>query len=434
VPYHPIVERFPIVPALDPLWLLAFTVLFAGSAVLTMRRPGWGAALLVFVTPFAGAHAIFGTTLTAPKAMLIGVVVGLLGAPGAWKMLARRPAIYVAGALGAVVVATGLSIVVAVHPVETVRETLKWTQYLALFCAILVAYAADPAERLVRIALFTSILVVVASAFSDLALGATSGLMLGSTVVPRIAGVLEGPNQFGGYLEAAIAAVGAWHMHAPRRTSALLLFAAGAALALTFSRAAFFATLVILLIFALLEPRRIAQLWTLLAGFALGYVNDVIWAIRAHVSFLSIFERESDISGEGTGIGDRAELWRAARFFFVHHPLLGIGAGNYQLELAEAGLPGVRTQANSWYLQAAAEGGIVLLGATVVWILTVLRTLAAYVRASPWALAGFAASAAFALHGFFDDLVFYPKVAEAWIALVALGIAEPLAHKSRSRT
>jgi O-antigen ligase len=426
VPYHPIVERFPSVPALDPLWLMAFAVLFAGSALLTLRRPGLGAAILIFVTPFAGAHAILGTTVTAPKAMLVGVIVGLLGAPHAWKALRYRPAASVVVAFCAVVLANALTLLVASHRPEVVRETLKWAEYLGLFCATFVSYALDPLPRVIRSALFASFFLVASSAFLELAIGAGSGLVLGATVVPRIAGVLEGPNQFGGYLEAAIAAIGAWQIWAPRRVSLVLLAIAGAALALTFSRAAFIGALVIVLVFAVIERKRALALWPLALGFAAGYGNDVLWAVRAHVPWGSIFARESDVDAAiSGGVGDRTELWRAARFFFLHHPLLGIGAGNYELELSQAGLPGVRTQANNWYLQAAAEGGLVLLGATVGWIVMILRALIARVRTSPWALAACAASVAFVVHGFFDDLVFYPKVAEAWIALIAMGLADP---------
>lgn len=430
MPYHPIVERFPIVPALDPLWLMFFAVLFAGSALLTLRRPGLGAVVLLFLTPFAGAHAIWGTTVTAPKAVLVGVIVGLLGTPGAWNALRRRPVASVAVAFCAIILANALTLLVAIHRPEVVRETLKWAEYLGLFCAVFVAYALDPLPRIVRNALFISFFLAACGAFLELAIGAGSGLVLGATVVPRIAGVLEGPNQFGGYLEAAIAAIGAWQIWAPQRAPMVLLAIAGAALALTFSRAAFISALVIIAVFAIIERKRAFALWPLVLGFAAGYGNDVAWALRAHIPWGNIFARESDVDAAVSGgVGDRSELWRSARFFFLHHPILGIGAGNYELELTQAGLPGVRTQANNWYLQAAAEGGLVLLGATVAWIFTVLRALIAHVRRSPWALAAFAASLAFVVHGFFDDLVFYPKVAEAWIALIALGIADPGARQ-----
>ena len=431
MPYHPIVVRFPILPALDPLWLLAFVALFAGSALLTLRRPGFGAAVLVFITPFAGAHTIAGTTATAPKAMLVGVIVGLLGTRGIWMPLRRRPAVAVVIAFGLVVLANLLTALVALDRIDVVRETLKWAEYLGLFCAVLVAYRHDPLPRIVRGSLFASFFIVACSALLELGIGAGSGLALGTTVVPRIAGVLEGPNQLGGYLEVMIAAIGAWHIGAPRRVSFALLAIAGVTLALTLSRAAFLGTLVVVGVLAAFERRRSLALWPLACGLAAGYANDVTWALRAHVPFADIFLRGSDVDATlSGGVGDRTELWRAARFFFVRHPLLGIGAGNYQFELAQAGLPGVRTQANSWYLQAAAEGGIVLLGATLALLAALVRALYTSVRASPWALAGIAATCAFIVHGFVDDLVFYPKVAEAWIALVALGVADPLARRA----
>ncbi len=377
------------------------------------------------MTPFAGAHAIWGTTVTAPKVALIGVIVGLLSAPGAWNALRRKPVAPVALAFCAIIFANALTLPVAMHRLEVVRETLKWTEYLGLFCAVFIAYALDPLPRTVRSALFISFAVAACSAFLELATGAASGLALGATVVPRIAGVLEGPNQFGGYLEAAIAAIGAWQIRASQRTRMLLLALAGVALALTFSRAAFIGALLIVVVFAIIERKRAFALWPLGLGLAAGYGNDIAWALRAHVPWENIFTRESDVDAAVSGgVGDRSELWRAARFFFFHHPILGIGAGNYELELTQAGLPGVRTQANNWYLQAAAEGGVVLLGATIAWIVTVVGALVTRVRRSPWALAALGASVAFIVHGFFDDLVFYPKVAEAWIALIALGIAD----------
>ena len=429
--YHAIVEDFPVLPALDPPWVIIFVVLFAGCALLTRRRPGFGAAALLAITPFAGAHAIWGTTITGPKVALLGVIVGLSGTAGVWKPLVRKPVLVLVLALGAVAIANLLTLPVAAHRVEVVRETLKWVEYLALFCTVVIAYAADPAANTVRLALFVSILVAAASALSEIFTGAHSGMWIGNAAVPRLAGVLEGPNQLGGYLEAAIAAVAAWQMRRPGRFGLLLLLLCGATLALTFSRAAAVCVLVIVAIYALVERRAVVRLWPLACGLAGGYACALGWAESARAAPAGMFERESDVNAAiSGGLGNRSELWRAAWFFFVHHPLLGIGAGNYQFELAQAGVPGVRTQANSWYLQAAAEGGIVLLAATLTWILTTLRALLDRVRASPWALAAFAATCAFALHGFFDDLVFYPKVAEAWIALVALGVADPIARRA----
>jgi O-antigen ligase len=132
---------------------------------------------------------------------------------------------------------------------------------------------------------------------------------------------------------------------------------------------------------------------------------------------------ESDRAG---GVGKRSILWRAAFALWKEHPILGVGAGNFELTLPDVGVTQIRTHANSWYLQSLAEGGIPLFATTcaLVWSST-----ACYMRAlrEDLCLAAFAASLAFALHGFVDFLVFYPKIGITWLAL--LGVASAAASQ-----
>ena len=422
VPYHAIVDRASVIPPLDPVWLIVFTTVFAVSALLTLRRPVFGAAILVAIPPFAFQHAFLGTSIDTSKCALLGVVAGLLGARGVRAALARPPVRTILTAFIAIVLAIALSTLPALYRTEVAREVLKWLQYGAYFGAAAAAYALDPQARFVRTALFASVFVTVASACADLVTGAHSGMWLGNFAVPRIAGLLEGPNQFGGYLEAVIAAVAAWHLARPGRVSGALLACTGFALALTFSRAATACCALAVAIIALTNRKQSARLLPLLAGFLLGACNDALWSLGKGVPARSMLERTSDLKATG-GIGSRGELWRAALFFFRTHPVFGIGAGNFEFELPRAGVYGVRTHANSWYLQSLAEGGIVLFGATLAWIVVVLRALARNVTATPWRLAAFAASIALVTHQLADYLVLYPKVAETWIALIGLGVA-----------
>ncbi|HUA10124.1 MAG TPA: O-antigen ligase family protein [Candidatus Acidoferrales bacterium] len=426
MPFHAVVDRVEIIPPLDPAWLIVFIIIFATCALAAARRPALGIAALILLTPFAAEHSILGTTISAPKVALLGAIVGISSVPSRWAVLIRRPAAGIAVAFCILVAANALTLAGATHRAEVLREALKWTEYLLYFCTVYAAYVAQPSSRILRTAFFLTIFLVTAGALSEILTGASWGIWVGGKPLPRIAGVLEGPNQFGGYLETAIAALGAWQIRKPDRITSILLLVSGAALVLSFSRAAILCAVIIVAVFALIERKAVTRLWPLALGVAAGWAEVLFWIQQARVQPSLIFDRATDYqAGEANGLGNRSELWHAALYFFRTHPLLGIGAGNFPLELPLAGLYGVRTLANDWYLEAAADGGIVLLSATLAWLVTVARTLLRVSARSPWAVAATAATCAFAAHGFFDDLAFYPKVAEPWIALIALGIAAP---------
>ena len=101
--------------------------------------------------------------------------------------------------------------------------------------------------------------------------------------------------------------------------------------------------------------------------------------------------------------------------------MLGVGAGNFEFMLQRYGvIAGVRTHANSLYLEAAADGGAVLALATILnaWLLP-LRLL----RGDPLVRAIGIGGIALAIHGFADDLTFYTKVGEWWWLLAGYGAA-----------
>jgi len=410
---------------LDPIWLLAYASVFALGAALAARRPVYAAALLAFAVPFAFAHEAWGTTVTLGKAALVGVIAGLCTRTEPLPF-ARFPRAVAAG-FAAIIAFDLISGIHAEHRVEVVRETLKWLEYALYFAAVFFCYALDEQPRILRAAISISVLAVAASAFADLVLGAGSVLVAGGRTIPRIAGALEGPNQLGGYLEIAIALLGAWQLRDRSRAGAFVLAIAGAALALAFSRAALVGTAVALLVLAWTERERIAAAWSIAAGLIGGYaiaLLDVRGISPLALVWAAFGERASDIDAAlSGGVGSRSELWHAAVALWRAHPLIGIGAGNYQYELGKTGLYGVRTQANEWYLQVLAEGGVLLFVAVLTWLISVVRALVANVRRSPWSAGALAATCAMVVHGFSDDLVFYPKVAELWMTALALGCA-----------
>ena len=118
--------------------------------------------------------------------------------------------------------------------------------------------------------------------------------------------------------------------------------------------------------------------WHALRPAILGLVAGVAgaggWAIYAHTP--GVLRASLEPSLYAGGVGNRSELWHAAWRMWLARPILGVGAGNFELSLPAYGVFGVRTHANSWYLQSLAEGGIALFAATIALLLAVIAGLA----------------------------------------------------------
>jgi O-antigen ligase len=417
-----------VVVALDPLWAIAFAAAFVASMLLTMRRASYGIASLLFVQPFDFPHYLFDTTITLPKVVLLGTLLALAARSGWVEALCARPVRPVAVALLLFAAVVALTIGVADYRGVAIRETLKWVEYLALFCAVCVAYRRDPNDFLL-VHVWSGVTFLVALlALLEYAFGAGSAIAIGGHVVPRIAGPLEGPNQLAGYLETSIAVFCAWCGRS--RELPIALVVALCVLALTFSRGgAIGACVVIATVLTLRPASRKSLLAPLVTGIPLAAASVCAWLVAAKIPGALPVAPSWLYAG---GVGYRGELWHAAIVLWKRHPWLGVGAGNYEFELARAGVAGVQTHANSWYLQSLAEGGIVLLLATLALVGTTIATLATRARqAHPWQLAALAAAIALAIHQIADDLVFYPKVAGVWWIAIALGVS---AMVSRSAT
>jgi O-antigen ligase len=382
----------------------------------------------VLATPIAFAYDAFGTTITIPKAVLLGALLGLSTYAGSANLLRKRPAPLLLGALGILFAVTALTMLEAAYRGVVIREAFKIVEYAAIFAAAFLCYALDPDDAPLVGAVSVAAIAVSLSALAQEIVGAPSGLYVGAAIVPRIAGLLEGPNQLSGYCEIAIATLGAWALV---RRSPLLDAALGLTVCadiLTFSRAGWAALALLAALFALVGgPGTWQALRAGVVGLAAGLAGSAWWAVYAHSP--SLLRASLEPSIYAGGVGNRSELWHAAWRMWLARPILGVGAGNFELVLPAYGVFGIRTHANSWYLQALAEGGILLFCATIGLLVAIvasfggLRSLRRLRDGSPWTLAALGATLALALHQTVDYLVFYPKVGGAWWLLIGIAAA-----------
>lgn len=419
--YHPVIDQFPVIAPLDPWSTAVFAAFFVAAVVLTARRPAYGLCALIVIMPFALYREVFATAMTLPRPVLLGVLAGLTTYPGCWKSLRARPALLLLGALWAYLVATALSGIGAHHPELVVRETLKVLEYALLFIAAYVCYRIDPDPGPPSAALAATAIIVSLTALAQEVLGAPSGLYVGRAIVPRIAGVLEGPNQLAGYYDLLLPVIAAWAVTRRSALTSAALFLATTADVLTFSRSGLIAVAIAAAVLVAINGRTmLAALRPALAGAIAGFLVVAGWGAYAQSANVFRFSVESPYAG---GVGNRGQLWDAALRMWRRHPLLGIGAGNYELELPFYGVLGVRTHANSWYLQSLAEGGILLFGATIAVIAAIAAMVGRELRRSPWIAGAAAASLAICLHQIADYLVFFPKVGMTWWLLLGIAAA-----------
>jgi O-antigen ligase len=399
----------------SPIALLPYAILLLLAFALTRRRAALGLGVLLLAEPLGGDMSLGPTTTNAFKVALVGVVLALLFKRSWRDLLTDRRAQILLGSLFFLALTAALSLHDAPFRAPAVREVLKHLEYALAFVAAFVAFRSDPDSRLVRNGFAAIAVLVCLSALVQESTGSPEGVYIAGHNVARIAGFLDGPNQLAGWIEIVGPVLMATAALATSASNLLLPAMAAITGILTFSRAGSVAVLLSMSVSAMrsFAQRRVAI--GLVLGASLAVVGALGWRALAHG------DASLDTSNFNGGLGTRSDLWHAAVAMWRAHPLLGVGAGNYEFLLGHFGLVGVRTHANSWYLQALAETGtlgfIATLGVAAATILTFAR------RRDLFGVAAFAASIALCLHGIFDDVVFYPKVGAMWWLLLGIAAA-----------
>ena len=387
-------------------------VLTIGAFVLARVRPTLAVALLFVTSEIEWTHVHGAFSLSV--SVMVGSAVGLsfLTQPTLVRTLAR-PAVRIVGlGFGAVMVATLLSAIGAQHRALVGGEVIKLVEYAICFAVAHAAFAARPNAPLAFSAVAVAGIVVSLSALSQLMTGAPAGLTISNVTVPRLAGLLAGPNQLAGYLGLLVPVLLVAVIDTKSRLARGALVLVVLALAGTFSRGGVFGAAVACLVVLQMRPSPSRMRAYALRGGILAGVLVVVALIAG---------TRTEQAAQPDGLGTRSQLWHAAIALVRGNPLFGVGAGNFETRLASVGYPALHTHANSWFFEALADGGIALFTATLVWIGQTLRALGRCAGRSPFALGALAATAGFVAHGFFDDVAIYPTVAATWWLLVGVG-------------
>ena len=395
--------------------------------VLTRRRPALGVAALLVLAPFDLARYAGPTTITTLKAGLLGMFVALAFSRFDLAAFRTAPVRAMLVAFAATLLAISLSALHAQHLGAVLREGLKDGEYLLLFVGAVVAFATDPDDRPLWRALEIAALLVSGSALAEYALGAHSGILLHGHSAPRIAGALEGPNQLAGYFDVTLPVLVARALVHRDRFLAIVIGVAAVTDVLTISRSGIVGvSLGVIAVLLVLRPIH-GTPWRFAAAVALSVALGVGLALRAGVpaGYFSLDQTPQSADH----LANRAQLWRAAIALWQTSPVVGVGAGNYELDLSEVGLSGVRTHANSVYLQSLAEEGLVGLIATLGLFATAIVTLARSGVRRPLVVGALGATIALASHQIFDDLFFFPKVASVYWLVVGVALAEIAARR-----
>ncbi|MCL4459349.1 MAG: O-antigen ligase family protein [Chloroflexi bacterium] len=448
-----------------PLSLAAILVIGITLSLLVLIRLEFGFWLLLFAVPFASLKEVelAGFQLNAMEPLVILLVVSWLA-----RMVAEReihliaPPLFIPLLL--LIAALTISVGQAVSLAASLKEMLKWLELLAVY--FLLSNTLKDRGQLSRI------LVVLLAAGS---LEALVGFyqFFGQVGPPSFAlgrfmrayGTFAQPNPFAGYLGMIIPIALSLALLSLRRTTAarswpsplrllswIGLVLLGGAVMMSLSRGAWLGLAGAVVLMSALASRRtfillLIALLLLAIVLMLGAFNllpaQLLQRIESITSSLSIFDaRQVLLTPQNWAVVERMAHWQAAWEMFQTNPLFGVGVGNYVIVYPHYALPGWADplgHAHNFYLNMAAEAGLLGLGAYLLFVVSCFwhawRVLGRYVVSSDYSLERatllglLGALAVVSLHNGFDNL--YVHGMNVQIAIM-LGMVSALGLRVRS--
>jgi len=418
--------------ALLPLTLAGGAVLGSVVFLAALIRPEYGLYLLILAVPFGSVReiAISGFTVGAAEA-LVGLVLtawlARMAAVGEIKTAHPPLLLPLFIFLGAIL----LSLTGTLSLKYSFKEILKWLEVLGIY--LFVANAIE--EKQARVVVLFMLLAGIGQALLGFyqffgRVGPQAFVVLGRFV--RAYGTFEQPNPYGGYLGLVlplacgvllgVGKLGYWRLDISYLVAILGLATMGPALLMSWSRGAWLGFAAAFVLMNLAYSRRAAAFFALIcllvaSVMLLGSMQVLPQGITQRITdflpYLHVFDvRGVKLTDANYAVVERMAHWQAAWGMFNDRPWLGVGIGNYEPVYPAYALPGWTEplgHAHNYYLNLAAEAGLIGLAAylvlwgTVFWqAWKVIRATQGYWRGVAVGILG--ALTHLSVHNVFDNL------------------------------
>ncbi len=406
--------------ALLPLTLTVLLVIGGMALLATLVEPRLGLIFLIVAVPFGAIQQV---RLGVMNVGLTEVLVVLV--TGAWLMrLAIRREVVLRrvtwpALLWPLVIFIGtlvLSLLVTWSLQHSIKELIKWVEVLLVYLLVALGVNGRWARALILTVVITGGLAALHGIYQFLFQVGPEGFVLFDRFM-RAYGTFEQPNPYGGYLGLTLPValglcvvaglgLGRWS----RSSRWFTLIVAGicaalmlAALVMSWSRGAwlgFGAAVVGMIVALVVKSGRGAVLsvilvalvaYALLAGGLAQVPPSLVQRFSDFVPYLGVSDvRGAEITDANFAVLERVAHWQAAWQMWTDHPWLGVGIGNYEPVYPRYALPQWPLplgHAHNYYLNIAAEAGIVGLGAyLLLWGVALLQAWRAVRRGSGWEL------------------------------------------------
>ena len=382
-----------------PLEVMLPSVVGVATLVATLIAPVVGLYALLIAVPFSPTLGVEGAEFSISAVEPLAFVTLLIWL--AWGVARREITVPASGLLAALFCLLCVLLVAATGATNlplAIKESLKWLLLTLAFVFTEVHVRGEAATRRVLAVLFFAgsgqalMGVVQFLAGYGPPTFAVGGFM-------RAHGNFGQPNPFAGYLGTifplALALAAIPHPRSFRLLAIGTVLCTGLAIALSLSRGAWLGLLIALAAMALAWSGRTRRLVAptvvglFLVGL-LGILGALPPAVAARVTSVAsnfgIFDaRGVAPTPENFAVVERMAHWQAGWQMFLDHPVLGVGPGNYPAVYEDYELPGWREplgHAHNYYLNMAAEAGLLGLAALLLTLLTAFRTLLRGLRTS----------------------------------------------------